>query len=379
MENNLTTKMYANISQRAASSYLKSMAEFTFVQMEGGGLQQGEEMAVSQRVLHAFFKVLYANLYERPGLFGLPLSEDSSIAEDEPNAKDKKQEVNRMLKKPKAMIASGLDFLMLAGLNGNLEGQALNLNGFGALIKQSKVGRKFLQGFESAGLTISEANDTAVLMNTQFPQMMAALRALAASCAVYESEKLGKYQFAHCDFRTLQNVNPEVMELYRIFVGADYGRLVKLHEYFCDKKYKTQSEIYGPSGWMVKYQGDRKVKATPLFQVEYDDRYARPLRMYIKCASTQRLTELLPKQSQRLQDDFMRRAVKCRGDECGWCRNQKTLGPSKVEYNGEWKELCWYTFPDIHEFNEDTVVLIQQYEQMHARLASGCRPRPGGG
>jgi len=119
------------------------------------------------------------------------------------------------------------------------------------------------------------------------------------------------------------------------------------------------------------------VKATPLFQIEYDDRHARPLRMQIKCASTQRIIELLPRQSQMLQDDFIRKANICRGDECGWCRNQKTLGPSMVEYNGEWKELCWYTFPDIHEFNEDTVELIQQYEQMHARLSTQAWGRVG--
>jgi hypothetical protein len=135
------------------------------------------------------------------------------------------------------------------------------------------------------------------------------------------------------------------------------------------KNYKALGEAAGPAAWSVKYQGDRKIKATPLFQVEYDDRYARPLRMLIKCASTQRIAELLPRQPQSLQDDFMRRANVRRKDECNWCRNQKTLGPSEVQYKAEWRTLCWYSNPDMHKLEDETVELIQQYERMHAELS----------
>ena len=100
MDTTTTSRDFANISQRAAASYLKSLAE------PGLGAE-GE--------LHAFFKALYINLYEHPELFGLPLDADTSIAENEPDAKEKKHAVKRLLDKPKVMIAAGLDFLMLAG------------------------------------------------------------------------------------------------------------------------------------------------------------------------------------------------------------------------------------------------------------------------
>jgi hypothetical protein len=125
----------------------------------------------------------------------------------------------------------------------------------------------------------------------------------------------------------------------------------------------------------VKYQGDRKIKATPLYPVDYDDRYLRPLRMQIKCVSSARLVDLMPSQSQLLQDDFSRRVNVCRADECNWCQNQKALGPSELVYNGESRTVCWYTNPDVREFDENTVELIQQYEQLHAGLYES-KPKP---
>jgi hypothetical protein len=91
--------------------------------------------------------------------------------------------------------------------------------------------------------------------------------------------------------------------------------------------------------------------------------------MQIKCVSTARLAELIPKQPQLLQDDFVRRVNNCRKDECNWCRNQKTLGPTDIALHGDLRTACWYTNPDIRKFNEHTFELIRQYEQMHAQLA----------
>jgi hypothetical protein len=368
MENHELCGGFANISQRAVSSYLKALTEFNFIAgtMESKGVQEVQNMVQSQAALHSFFTILYANLYECPDLFGLPLTEDASIEEDEPNTKDRKQAVKRLLDKPKAMIQSGLDFLMLAGTQGRIEEQALILDGASAAIKQAKVGKKFIQGFESAGLTVAIKGEIAEMSNAQFPQMMVALQALAKACAGYEDEWLGKYLFASCDFRALDNYQPTPMDLYRYFDGEESALVLQLHEYFDQKDYKTEVGIHAPWAWVIKYQGSRKVKATPLFQIDYDDRHARPLRMQIKCASSSRIIDLLPHQSQALQKDFFNRVYTC-GD-CGWCRNNKTLGPSVLEYQGESKKVCWFVNGDIHEINQDTVELIEEYELMHAEL-----------
>ncbi|MEW6524155.1 MAG: hypothetical protein AB1445_11430 [Bacillota bacterium] len=49
------------------------------------------------------------------------------------------------------------------------------------------------------------------------------------------------------------------------------------------------------------YQGNRKTKATPLFEVEYSERHLDPLRAKIKCASANRLAALIPLQPEILQ------------------------------------------------------------------------------
>jgi hypothetical protein len=346
---------YANISQRAAVSFLRLLA--------APSSAAGEIIE-----LHAFFKSLYSSLYQHPEQFGLPLGADLFIDENEPNPKDKKQEVKRRLDKPRGMIVAGLDFLRLAGTQGRLEGQALLLDGYTTALKQTKVNKAFLCGLGSLGLTLSVSGDTARLHSDRCPHLPNALQAFARCCAAFRDAEMGRFQFARCDERALRQASPDPVEVYRVFNDQDYGLVMQLHEFFIQKGYKVAFEGNGFLAWIAKYQGNRKVKATPLFEINFDDRYARPLRLQIKCASTQRIAGLLPQQSQLLRDDFSRRVNFCRGDECGWCRNSKILGPTVMEINGEPRTVCWYTNPDIHELNQETVELVREYEQMHMQL-----------
>jgi hypothetical protein len=357
--------LYANISQRAVSSYQKTLVDFKAWK---GGEESGPSEA-EQHALHDFFACLYTRLFEQPEFFGLPTGPDTSIAEDEPNSKDKKQEVKRLLEKPRGMIEAGLNFLMLAGADGKLEGADLVLEDCAGLVKRSKIHKKFLKGMENSGLLLHPRGDAVMLVNEQFAGMMPALKALAKACTAYDEERVGRFLFAGCDFRALHGATPQAVDLFRFFDGENYTRVLQLHTYFAARNYKTEVGIGGPFAWTIKYQGDRKIKGTPLFQVEYEERYARPLRMMIKCASTERIASLLPQQPQFLQDDFIQRANRCNGDKCGWCRNNKTLGPSVVAYQGDFLTLCWYSNPDVHGIDGDTVELIEQYEQMHAALA----------
>jgi hypothetical protein len=354
---------FPTISHRVASGYLKFLA--------GCGAGQGQAAVDGSKLdLHSFFKAFYEKLYQQPDLFGLPLREDDCIEEGEPHEKERKQEVTARLKAPKEMVASGLDFLAGAGIQGQLVGDDLVVEQGAALIKQTKVKRKFLQGLESAGLAVLADNDRVTLRNSQFPAMLPALQALARACAQYPRQQENQFHFARCDFRVLDQPGycPEAMQLYRESAGEDLDRLTALHEYFTGLGYRTITGISEPFFWIVQYQGNRKVKATPLLQVEYQDRYCKPLRVQIKCASTGRIAALLPHQSQALQDDFMRRAFPCRGDECGWCRNNKNLGPTVVTYQGEEKTLCWYSFPEVHGFDDRSVDLLEEYARMHEQL-----------
>ncbi len=358
MMNQVSTGEFATISQRSVASYLKTLVDFEPV----GNADQVQ----AQRDLHAFFVQLYANLYAQPERFGLPLQPDDSIGENEPNPKDKKQLVKRLLDKPRRIIESGLDFLRLAGFQGSLESQALVIEQYPALFKESGINKKFLPGLEETGLSISLAGERAVFSSERFPKMLPALQLLARGCAAYSDERMCKFQFAACDFRALNGCEPQAQDLYRFFEGFEHTRLVELHTYFTSRNYKALVEVYAPWMWTVKYQGNRKIKASPLFEVMYDDRHARRLRMQIKCASTARLIPWLPGQPQLLQEDFAHRVNRCVDD--GWCRNQKTLGPTPFEYQGESITICWYVNPDIRRIDENTVELIRQYEQMHAGL-----------
>ena len=92
----------------------------------------------------------------------------------------------------------------------------------------------------------------------------------------------------------------------------------------------------------------------------------------VHCASSNRIIELLPHQSLALQEGLFNRTYTCHGDECSWCRNNKTLGPSVLEFQGEPSTVSWYAGGEIRAINQDTVELIEQYEMMHAELAQAA-------
>jgi hypothetical protein len=121
------------------------------------------------------------------------------------------------------------------------------------------------------------------------------------------------------------------------------GAQEDLHAYFTSKKYQVKVEIGRMFSWTVKYQGKKKIKATPLFQIDFDERLLHRMRAGIKCASAQRIVPLLPNQSQALQDDFSQRSFTC--GNCHWCDNQKSFGPVDYEYRGEKRE---FRYQSVH-------------------------------
>ncbi len=354
---------FATITQRAVSSYRRLMPDAQPATSAGAQAEQ------TQRDLHAFFASLYDNMAAQPDRFGLPISPDACIAEADVNKPSRKQEVKRLLDKPKRMIDAGLSFLMQAGIHGRLDGSALVVDDVAVLVAQSAVKRQFLAGLEATSLTIERAGDTATITHSRFPAMMPALKAMAERCSAFADTAVGATMFAVCHLPILDRHTLEPLNLYGMFDEEDRARVGELHSYFSERGYTTDVELHAPGHWVVKYQGDRAVKATPLYQVGYDDRHEWPVMMEIKCGSVARLAPLLPAQSPLLRDDFAQRVSLCRGDACGWCKNQKTLGPTVMEINGEAKTVCWYVYPDVRTLDANTVELIRQYEQMHAGLA----------
>ncbi len=87
----------------------------------------------------------------------------------------------------------------------------------------------------------------------------------------------------------------------------------------------------------------------------------------MKLASAGRIIPLLYQQPRRLQEDFFHRSTPC--GNCGWCDNNKTLGPSYFEFDGIQKKVCWYTVGEMGQVNPEKVKLIEEYALMHEQLA----------
>ncbi len=363
---------FDTLAQRVACSYVRSLCEFRSVLLAGLDAGQQMEMEVSQRALHTFFQTFYTKLCQSPDLFGLPLAPDDCFTGEETGkaGTKKKAELNKKLQKPREMIADGLEFLMLAGQQGDLRGGAIYLpaDAYTSYLKGARARKTFLKGMESVGLRVNLDGPSAVVSSAQFPAMLPALQALASACASAEDLKLGKFNFARCDFRALDpRHHPSAMDLYHVFHPADYQRVALLHQFFSGLGYRPVFQIYGIFGWEVQYQGKRQVKSSPLLRIEYQERCRYPLIINLKCASALRITPLIPQQPRFLQEDFHHRVNNC--GNCDWCKNKKGFGPSQFEFDGVQKQICWYVNGNMDELNDDSVKLIEQYAVMHEELA----------
>ena len=281
------------------------------------------------------------------------------------------QGVNQKLKSARKPILEWLDFLTAAAKTGRIEGQDLVIDPAVSVeyLKNTRSAKKFLPGLAALGLSVKETQAQTVLTCSRFPAMMPALRALASVCAQIPDERAGRFYFARCDFEAmLKGYKVDPMDLYRIYNPQDLPRAAQLHEFFTGMGYKAEVIIAGVEFWCVKYQGNRKIKASPFFQMEFDERKVIQRQLHLKCASSGRIVELIPQHSQALQDDFFSRKNICNGDKCNWCDGKKGLGPSVLEYNGEQTIICWYTNPDMREFTDDTVELVKEYAYMHEEL-----------
>ena len=351
---------YASLEQRVASVFYNGLAKSVWQDK-------------SQRDLQAFFSVLYQNLYENPELFGFQLQPDEYLIEGEEGEKDHKQVLNRKMKKSRSVILKMLEFLIYMGINGTIEGSLLKIqkDDYLASVFRSRNQKKFVAGMADLGFLIEDSDEQVVFQSETSPDMMPALQALAQACVNHSDQRIGQFNFWRCDFNVLTAPDyvPSAEELYTLFMPEDTRRLLELHTYFVEQGYQSEMVIYDTS-WDIKYQGDRKVKSTPLYQVTYEDRYLNPMRVYLKPASTNRLAPILTDQPDKLQADFFNRTYPCQEEKCGWCATKKGLGPSIIEYQGEQRKVCWYSNPMIYPFVDESIELVKQYERMHQALAA---------
>jgi hypothetical protein len=349
------------------------LPEFVPVVPEHLSLSEQHNMQVSQKALDAFFHAFYERAYDHPEMFGLPVTQDFYM--EEGDGKEKKRDISRKFKMPRAKMAHGIDFLYLVGQQGVLVDDRLRLciEDYASFFARSpRVKHKVLKGMEEVGLTLAEQDDAMMVGNTHYPKMMLALRALAEACRQRDDERMSTFLFARCDFRALDaGYQPDTLGLVRTALSpVAFERAVELDQVLTEMAYKPSVNIGGVHNWRIQYQGRRVIKSTPFFEFEYDERQKQPLLMRVKCASANRLVPLLSQQPMVLQQDFYGHAHKCGGPECGWCKTRKGMGPSVLEYAGERKTICWYMQRRFTELDGEVVHLVKQYALLHEALVA---------
>jgi hypothetical protein len=222
------------------------------------------------------------------------------------------------------------------------------------------------------GLTVTEQDGVVLVGNAHYPNMIPVLKALAKACGQRDDERIARFLFARCDLNAVDaDYQPGVLKLLSTALSpTEFGHAVALHHILAEMAYVPAIDIGGVHNWRIQYQGKRAIKATPLFEFEYDERQERQLAMRVKCASTNRLVPLLDGQPATLQQDFFRYAHNCGAPKCNWCESRKALGPSVLEYAGAKRTICWWMQRRFSEVDSEAVDLIEQYVLLHESLAA---------
>jgi hypothetical protein len=361
---------YDNISQRAVATLGKGLSTLEPVLTDQSGAA-GQQEVTAQRSLHQFLAALYAAMYEQPERFGMPTAPDDGLS-SEREGKERKQEVTKKIKRPQEILDLTIELLQELGCRGQTVGDALVMDeeAYRALFAaKGKTKKAILAGMGEVGLSAQAANGAVTICNPRYPQMMPALKAMAQQCAEDGDEKWGKSAFARCDFRALlPGYQPDPLSLLGYFPPEDRDKAIELHRYLLDTGHQALCRAYNPHGWDIQYQGPRKVKGSPLVQIDYSERHKNPMRVQIKCASADRLIPSFCEQPPAVQADFRSRVNRCGGASCGWCKDKKGLGPSVLEYGGEKLTICWYTRPDVDQLTDETLEVLRGYVRWHQRL-----------
>jgi hypothetical protein len=295
----------------------------------------------------------------------MPTGEDLAMQEDHhhPDQKKLKSTINRELKKAHRIMGMFLDFLELIGSSyqsGRID--ETRLAEFATENPRTK--KKLFDALSPLvtlnGETISSERSTAAF---------AALVDLVERADRVSDPKQWRYNFSRLDLASISQCRyPDSEEIFQVFDPDERKILEAVHRYFLSKGYRYTFAEDGVRKWEIKYQGDRKKKGSPLFQIDYDERFYNPMRLFIKCAAVGRIAPLLKGFSESLRDDFYKRVHMCNEEKCGWCKDRKGLGPTVLTIEGEERNVCWYTRSEIDEVNDMTVLLIQEYEQLHSAL-----------
>jgi hypothetical protein len=377
---------YDNISQRAIATAAQGLCVFEPVATGPSGAA-GQPGVDAQHDLHQFFAALYAAMFEQPERFGMPTSPDDALS-SERESKERRQEVTKKLKPAQELRDLALDLLQELGRKGQVTGEALVVDEatYRSLLKaKSKAKKVILAAMGEVGLTAQAANGAVTLRNARYPQMMPALKAMAERCAVEGDEEggerpsrfpfkerwlpywRGKSAFARCDLKILlPDYQPDPLSLLGYFSAEDRARAIELHNDMLATGHQAICQAHGPHGWVILYQGPRKIKDSPLVTIDYSERHQNPLRVQIKCASADRLMPTFAEQPPAVQADFRSRVNECGG--CGWCQDKKGLGPSTLTYSGEELTICWYTRPEVDELTDETLEVLRGYVRWHQRL-----------
>jgi hypothetical protein len=321
-----------------------------FVKVIPDGLSDSEsaDLADGEKQLYAFFKQLYASLYQNPGNFHMEETPDLFFNDGE-WYKDR-PDMTRA-KGKNAHVVKALEVLFEIGHravieNGHWVISAVDYANIFDEIRPNSISRPKVKGFladlQKFGLIIVSEKDTIHIQSTQFPKLLFAMKAM---CQYRNADEraLRFFAFYRCDYQAVQgSYRPDLSLVLDILTQDALEKAERIISFMQESGYTIELQMggYPSAAWVVKFNGSKIFKASSFFFFGFSIEYLNMFYLELHCMNPQYLIPLVYQKGDEYTGWFDRTWTRdC--DDCGFCKDKfKNPGPYAFEYHGKTRGLC---------------------------------------
>jgi hypothetical protein len=254
------------------------------------------------------------------------------------------------VKAKNAHVMKALEVLFEIGCRAALEGDQLALPAAEydqvlaemrpASISRSKV-KGFLAALRQAGLEMTAEDGRVTLRSAQHPQMLRAVKALCQHGG-RDARLVRFFAFYRCDYKAVEPAyTPDIAQVLSILPPETRQTADRIIAKMLEAGYKMALQMGGyPSDmWVVKFSGNKKIKADSFFWIGYSINFYNSFHVELHCANPKHLIPVVYAKGEDTIEWFSQTWTRdC--DTCGYCKAHGLNPGPRFVVKGKERGLC---------------------------------------
>ena len=232
-------------------------------------------------------------------------------------------------------------------------------------ISRPKI-RDFLQALQKFGLEIS-GESKLTFKSTLYPKLLVAMKAMC-QYGGGDDDQIRFFAFHRCDFKAVEKTYvPDISQVLLILPEEKRKLAEQLISHMTNAGYKMELQMGGyPNAlWIVKFSGNKRLKASSFFWFGFSIDYLNMFYIQLHCVNPQHLIPIVYSKGREYMAWFDRNwHHNC--DGCGYCKNKfKEPGPYLFKYNGKKRGLCHQNWLESRNPSEEQVQNLLKMVDLH--------------